>query len=187
MEGRDWLFHDDYYHIDISHLGSVVQMSIHLSPCREMEMARELCAYGQRLSMRFQYPGEGPFEDTYRDYGTYLAGLAGADVEGSIAHFRAKVDQADPDVVGTYPAEVLVNFLVRLERPAEALAVAKRYLARSDNPRPACPSITELCRLTHDYRALADLARDRGDAVHFMAGILAAALPGESAQRAAPP
>src|SRR5262249_36060517 len=28
MAGRDWLFDDEFYHIDVSHLSSVVQMSI---------------------------------------------------------------------------------------------------------------------------------------------------------------
>jgi hypothetical protein len=129
--------------------------------------------YGQGLSARFRYPSDPPFDDLYRDYGMYLAGITGADVEGCVAHFRTKVEQTDPDEVGTYPAEVLVNLLVRLERPAEALAVARQYLAQSDNPRPACPSIGELCRLAQDYRALAEVARIQGDAVHFMAGLLA--------------
>src|SRR5262245_43677661 len=62
MAGRDWLFADDFYHVDISHLGAVVQMSIHLPPGEELQMARELCAYGARLSPRFRYESEPPFE-----------------------------------------------------------------------------------------------------------------------------
>ena len=27
VEGRDWLFADDYYHIDLSHLNAVIQMA----------------------------------------------------------------------------------------------------------------------------------------------------------------
>ena len=36
------------------------------------------------------------------------------------------MDKADPENEGTRPAEVLVNLLLRLERPEEALAVARR-------------------------------------------------------------
>ena len=32
MAGRDSLFADEFYHVDVSHLSSVVQMSLHLSP-----------------------------------------------------------------------------------------------------------------------------------------------------------
>jgi hypothetical protein len=174
MAGRDWLFADDFYHIDVSHLGAVVQMSVHLPPGEELQMARELCAYGQRLSPRFQYQSEPPFEDQYRDYGVYLAVLAGDDVEGGLAHFRAKAEQADPQEVGTYPAEVLVNLLLRVGRADEALAVARRHLAGVTDRQLTCPSIVELCQKTGDYRTLAEVAREQDNAVHFVAGLIAA-------------
>src|SRR5581483_5000710 len=120
MEGRDYLFEDEFYHVDVSHLGAVVQMATHLPPGEELDMARELCAYGRRLSPRFQYPGDPPFEDQYRDYGVYLDTLAGKDVEAGLAHFRQKAETADPEQAGTRPAEVLVNLLLRLDRPKDA-------------------------------------------------------------------
>jgi len=172
MAGRDWLFDDECYHIDVSHLGAVVQMSIHLPACPEMDKARELCAYGRRLSPRFQYPGEPPFEDQYRDYGIYLNTLAGADQDEGIAHFRGKVANTDVSTVGTMPAEVLVNLLVRLQRPGEALEVARQYLAGKESARPSCPGIAELCKMSNDYRVLTEVAREHEDPVHFMAGLL---------------
>jgi hypothetical protein len=173
IAGRDWLFADDFYHIDISHLGAVVQMSIFLGGGEELAMARELCEYGKRLSPRFLGVGESPFENQYQDYAIYLAALAGDAVEEGIAHFQAKVNKADPENEGTRPAEVLVNLLLRLDRPEEALAVARRHLA-SVNSRPlGCPSIVELCQRTKNYQALADIAREQGDLVHFVAGLVA--------------
>src|SRR5438128_2311813 len=116
LAGRDWLFADDVYHIDISHLSAVVQMSIFLTGGDELPLARELCDYGKRLSPRFLGAGEPPFENLYQDYAVYLATLAGESVEQGIAHFRAKADKADPEKDGTRSAEVLVNLLLRLER-----------------------------------------------------------------------
>jgi hypothetical protein len=174
VTGNDWLFDEESYHIDVSHLGAVVQMSIHLPPSKELELARELCLYGQRLSSRFQYAGEAPFEDQYRDYGVYLSVLAGEDVEEGIAHFQRKIDNADPERAGTLPAEALVNLLVRVNRPAQALAVARRHLVGAENQRLSCPGISELCQRTNDYRTLAEVARELGDPVHFVAGLLAA-------------
>jgi tetratricopeptide (TPR) repeat protein len=170
---RKWLFGDDCYHIDLSHLSSVVQMSMHLLPCPELAMARELCEYGQRLSGRFVNPGDPPFEDLYRAMGIYLAILAGDNVEEGLDYFRRQAEQADPETIGTYPAQVLVNLLLRLERPTEALAVARKYLAAVDNRPLSCPSIAELCRKAGDYRTLAEVAREQGDPVHFLAGLLA--------------
>jgi hypothetical protein len=174
MAGRDWLFQDDYYHIDVSHLSSVVQMSINLSPCPELGMARELCAYGQHLSGRFLGQTDPPFEDLYRSHDIYLAILAGENVEGGLDYFRDQAARADPETVGTYPAQVLVNLLLRLDRPREALDVARQYLAAADNRQLSCPSIAELCQQVNDYRTLAEVARAQGDPVHFLAGLLAA-------------
>jgi hypothetical protein len=173
IAGRDWLFGDDCYHIDLSHLSSVVQMSMHLTPCPALEMARELCEYGQRLSGRFVNPGDPPFEDLYRAIGIYLAILAGDNVEAGLDYFRHQAEQADPETIGTYPAQVLVNLLLRLERPTEALTVARKYLAAADNRQLSCPSIVELCRKVGDYHTLAEVAREQSDPVLFLAGLLA--------------
>jgi hypothetical protein len=175
IAGRDWLFEDDWAHVDLSHLCSVVQMSIHLPPGKDMDMVREMCAYGRRLPERLRYPGDPPFEDQFRDYDVYLAALCGDDVEGAVRHFERKAEQADPETVGTYPAEVLVNLLLRLDRPKDALAAARRFLANTDSRRLSCPGIAELCQRAGDYGMLADVAREQGDPVHFVAGRLAAA------------
>lgn len=172
ISGREWLFGEDAYHIDLSHLSSVAQMSMHLTPCPELELARELCAYGQRLSGRFVHAGDPPFEDQYRAIGLYLAVLAGDKVEEGLDYFRRQAEQADPETVGTYPAQVLVNLFLRLDRPAEALAAARKYLAGADNRQLSCPSIVELCHKVGDYRTLAEVAREQGDPVHFLAGLL---------------
>jgi hypothetical protein len=173
LNGRDWLFEDEFAHIDVSHLSAVVQMSIHLEPGPDLDLARQLCAYGRRLAPRLQYAGEPPFEDTYRDYGVYLDVLAGKDVEGGLDHFRKKVDTADPDLAGTLPAEALVNLLLRLNRTAEAVAVSRKHLAAVEGRRLSCPSLVELCQKAGDYETLAAAAEERGDVVHFTAGLLA--------------
>jgi hypothetical protein len=174
IEGREWLFQDEFAHVDVSHLSSAVQMSVNLDSCAELDMARELCVYGSRISPRLRYQGDPPFEDQYRDYGVYLAILAGDKVEEGIRHFRAKAEGADPETVGTYPAQVLVNLLLRLGRLQEALGVARRYLASADVRHLSCPSIGELCQRAKDFGTMAEVAREQGDAVHFVAGLIEA-------------
>ncbi|MCS6850000.1 MAG: hypothetical protein NZ700_02385 [Gemmataceae bacterium] len=173
ITGRDWLVDDDFYHVDVSHLSAVVQMSIHLSSADDLVKARELCAYGARLSPRFQYAGPPPFEDTYKDHDLYLGVLTGEQVEEGLAHFRAKAEKANPESDGTYPAEVLVNLYLRANRPADALAAARQYLAGVDDRQLSCPSIAQLCQRLGDYDALADVSRQRQDPVNFLAGLIA--------------
>ncbi len=174
VAGRDWLFAEDCYHVDTSHLSSVVQMSLQLDPGPELELARQLCDYGARLSGRFLGQHEPPFEEFYHAHGLYLGAVAGERVGEAIEYFRNKLEQYDRTEIGTYPAEVLVNLLLRVNRPTEALAVARKHLAGCDARQLTCPGIAELCRQVKDYQTLAEAAREQGDAVHFLAGLLAA-------------
>jgi hypothetical protein len=177
IAGRDFLFADDFYHIDLSHLNSTVQMATQLDNGEELQLARDLCAYGKKLSPRFRYQTDPPFEDAYVDYDMYLGILTGEDVEGGIAHFRAKADAADPETIGTYPAEVLVNLLLRIGRKDEALAVARKHLARLGDARLSCPNVVDLCQQTGRYDVLAEVAREQGHPVNFVAGLIARAAP----------
>ena len=174
IEGRDWLFEDDGYHIDTSHLSSVVQMAVLLESCEELYLARELCAYGRRLSERFRHRSDPPFSDMYEAYDRYLSILTGEDVEGGLGYFRAEADKSAAEGNGSYSAEVLVNLLIRLKRPEEALAVARKHLVNADGRQLTCPGVAELCQQVGDYRTLADAVRKQGDAVHFLAGLLEA-------------
>src|SRR5262249_38916431 len=148
-----WLFGEDAYHIDTSHLSSVVQMSMTLDKCQELGMARELCAYGQRLTGRFLGHDDPPFENGYRDFDAYLAILTGEAVDQGLAHFRKKADDADPEEIGTYPAEVLVNLLLRLGRGPEALEVARKHLSKAEGlgRELTCPNLNELCQRFKAY------------------------------------
>jgi hypothetical protein len=174
IKGRPWLFGDDFYHVDTSHLSATVQMSVHLGPSAELNLARELCEYGQHLSPRFQFPGEPPFENLYKDYAVYLSILAGDEVEAGLQYFREKIEQLKPEEYGTYPAEVLINLLLRVGREEEALQIASRYLVKADERQITCPGIVELCERTGKFDVLARLAREHDNPVHFLAGLIAA-------------
>lgn len=173
IAGRDWLFADGLYHTDVSHLASVAQMAPYLSAGPELELMRQLCLYGRKLGPQLQQGGETPFEDLYRDTTVYLDVLEGRDVDAGVAHFRKKADEAMTEGIA-YSAEVLVNLLLKIDRPAEALAVAQQYLMDVTDRPLHCPSIPELCQRANDYRALAEAARQKNDPVHFLAGLIAA-------------
>ncbi len=172
LDGRDWLFDDDAYHIDISHLGSVVRMAPLLSDPAILALAIGLTDYGRRLSDRHRYAGDPPFEDTYGDHGVYLKALNGEDVDAAIAHFRAKLPApaGPPDEErfdDPMPAQVLVRLLVRLGRLDEAIDVASEHLAGLPDAVLGCPGIPQLCQMAGRPDRLAQLAREQGDLVHY--------------------
>ena len=91
IEGRDWLFVDESYHIDVSHLASTVRISPLLADPATIALAAEMTDYGRSLSIRHRYEGDPPFEDVYTDHGVYLKALLGVDVEIGRASCRERV------------------------------------------------------------------------------------------------
>lgn len=170
---RSDLFDEDTYHIDVSHLSSIAQMALHLPPGPELNLARELCQYGDRLSPTLKGDSDTPFDNTYADYKIYMDIVAGVNADAGLHHFREKIAPALEEG-NSYPAEVYINLLLKLERPAEALTAAKTYLPASDDRQLTCPSVTELARQLGDFDTLAEAARTRSDPVNFLAGLIAA-------------
>src|SRR5262249_50914661 len=150
------------------------QLAMQLKPCPELGLARELCAYGAKLSGRYGGPEDPPFENGYADYDVYLSVFAGEDVEKGLDHFRKKAADAHPEEIGTYPAEVLVNLLLKIDRGPEAVQVARRYLSNTGGRQLTCPNLNELCQRFAAYDTLAEAAKEQGDAVHYLAGLIAA-------------
>jgi hypothetical protein len=172
IAGRDWLFEDNNYYIDTSHVVSIVQFSIESHDREVLSLALELTDYGCRLSPMYQFRGNPPFEDVYQDYGVYLRALLGRDGDEAIAHFRNKVAKAESSELDSSPAQVLVGFLARLNRYCEAIDVSREYLAHLDASQLTCPSVLQLCQLAEDYEQLMKLSREQGDLLAFAAGAL---------------
>lgn len=171
LNDRNYLLAEDAYHIDTSHLSSVVQMSLELTDGVEVMLARELCAYGERLSPQFHQEADTPFERTYADYKILLEVTAGVHVEKGLKHFRDKIEPAI-EQGSTFPAEVFVNLLSRIGRKKEAIEVAKKYLSGVTRPM-SCPGVYDMCHEAKDYQGLANAAKSRADGVNYLASLIA--------------
>ena len=167
------LFAEDAYHIDTSHLSSVVQMSTNLPPGDGLNFARELCAYGRKLSPNLQGNNDAPFEENYDDFLAYLNVIAGENVEEGLKRFEMKAAR-EAELGATYAAQVYVNLLLKANRPGEALAAAKRFLLAEDDRNLICPGVNELAQRVGDFTALSEAAKARNDAVGFLASLIAA-------------
>ncbi|MBY0457732.1 MAG: hypothetical protein K2V38_10370, partial [Gemmataceae bacterium] len=166
------LFAEDAYHIDTSHLSSVVQMCTQLPPGPALDCARELCTYGRKLAPALQGNNDAPFEENYDDFLAYLNVLAGEKVEEGLARFAAKAEREAAEGA-TYAAQVYVNLLVRANRTAEALDAAKQFLLAEEDRNLICPGVGELAKRVGDFAALAEAAKARRDAVGFLASLIA--------------
>tara|TARA_R110002095_G_scaffold159290_2_gene138085 strand:+ start:2620 stop:3801 length:1182 start_codon:yes stop_codon:yes gene_type:complete len=173
MAGRDWMFEGGSYHIDVSHLNSVVRFARLLSdddPC--MPKVIELCEYGSRLDQQFQYPGESPFEDFYPAHTQFFKALIGNenDRDLGIAYFEKKLelepDQEDKQMI----AYVLIDLLTRVDQNERAIKLAETYLSQFEDPNTF--SFTDLCRKTDHLDVLQKVARGKGDLVTFAGALL---------------
>ena len=169
LAGRDWLFDDEGYYVDTSHLTAVIRFSLHAQDPEVLGLALEMTDYGRRLSSRLQYSGDPPFDEFHVDAAVYLRAMLGQEVESAIAHLRGKIaasaDKAAP------AAAALVNLLVSHQRYDPAIEIAQQYLSDLSQDGVACPSILELCQLAGDYRRMAELARRQGNLLGFAAAL----------------
>lgn len=173
IAGKEWLFEEDNYHIDVSHLNAVVRFARAMdADTPELEQARQLAEYGARLSTKYQYPGPPPFEDFYPAHRYYLNALAG---EGSardeaLAWFKKQLGDDPQQTDSQIVAFTLVDLLTRIGRTSEAVDLAAKYLANSAEEFGL--SLPELCAKAGRFDVLQQLARDKSDLVTFTGALL---------------
>ncbi len=172
IAGRDWLFADGNYHIDVSHLNSVVRFARSLETGdSHLDKVIELAEYGACLEQQFQYPGDPPFEDFYPAHVQFFKAMADQNRDEAIDYFREKLD-AEPDAEDKpMLAYVLVDLLLRCDRQEDALGVAQEYLRDVEDAGGGF-SFAGLCRDAGRLDTLREVARDRGDLIRFTAGLV---------------
>ncbi len=168
---RDWLFGEHNYHVDTTHLASVIRFARLLDDPAALRLALDLTAYGRRLNRQFQFPGEEPFKDTYPSYALFFQAMLGENVEAALAYFRARLEELD-EGAGSLPAEIYVALLARLGRLDEALAAAVAGLPPGTRTTGFAPSLLELSRRAGRFDTLTAASEQRGDLVGFTAALV---------------
>lgn len=172
LKDRDWLFADEAYHVDTSHLNAVVRMARMLPKCEELFLAIQLCEYGRRLSPRYRYPEPPPFEDVFASSAAYLKVIAGVETQKGLDFFRSRAEAVSTEDVENNSAEVYVHLLTVLGRKSEAIAFAGKKLNRADRRPAFAMSVNDLCQESEDFESMARLAKSRGDLLGFVAGLV---------------
>ena len=135
ITGRDFLFAEGGYHIDVSHLHSTVSFARHLErSCPELQMAIELSEYGAQLAEQLRYPSDVPFDDYYAANNHFLNALAGVDVDDSMNYFIDRLKK-EPDA----PDQRMIAFVIadlgqRVNRTIMAIEAAAPFLKQMEDP-----------------------------------------------------
>jgi hypothetical protein len=170
---------DPNFHIDVSHLQSVLRIARVCTERAVVEKAWELSVYACRLPEEVTYPGEPPFANVGEASRLFYGALLGRDVDEAIRYFRKAAALSRVEDAGTLPSDTLVYLLWRLGRPAEALHAALERPA--DHGMPSVmqsigmlPSLVELAIAGNAVEALREACRSRGDEITFAATFAAA-------------
>jgi hypothetical protein len=175
VHDRDWLFQDNSYHLDTTHLASCVRISRVLSDPADLKLALDLTEYGRRLSQQFQYQGDEPFSEAYPANALYFQALLGENVDEALAYFRNKAEMLDPQYHGYAAIEVYVDLLARLGRYQEALDAAVKFGLTSIQPVGNAPPLVELARRSGSFEPVLDHCRQKDDVLGFTAALVQSA------------
>jgi hypothetical protein len=174
VEDRDWLFQENSYHLDTTHLAATVRIARVLTDPEDLRLAFDLTEYGRRLNQQFQYQGDEPFAENYPAHALYFQALLGENLDEALKYFRTKAEMLDPQYQGMVPIETYVELLARTGRHNEALTEAIRLSPPSAHPVGIAPSLLELAEKAGDYTAFLDYCQQRGDVLGYAAGLVQA-------------
>ncbi|MFO0914331.1 MAG: hypothetical protein U0795_15330 [Pirellulales bacterium] len=166
------LFAEGGYHIDTTHLSSVINIAREVTDATHLRQALELADYGGGLDPSLQYPSEPPFEETYRTHRLWFAAQLGQEVEPALEYFRERAEQTDARHQGTQVIEYYVDLLDRLGRSQPALEESLRLIPAGVHTVGWAPSLLELAHHAGSYGQLIESARQRGELFGFLLGLL---------------
>ena len=116
------------YHLDTTHLASVVRIASVLENTNAWQKALDLTSYGRRLNQQFQYPGEEPFVDLYPAYATLYRTLLGTDTAAGVQLFERRARSVDVQQHGTGAIETYIELLARTNQHRTAIEQAVQLM-----------------------------------------------------------
>jgi hypothetical protein len=169
VRDREWLFYENAYHIDTTHLAATVRNARVLTDAADLRMALDLTEYGRRLSQQFQYQGDEPFADQYPSNALYFQALLGENIDEALAYFQQKSELLDPQYHGTAPLETYIDLLARLNRPGDALAAAIKLSPKAAQPVGFAPSLIELAKRAQQFDTVLAYCQEQRDVLGYAA------------------
>lgn len=176
---RDWLFGEGAYHIDTTHLASVVRFARCLKDEPTLRKAIDLTEYGRRLHAPFQHEGEEPFKDIYPAHSLYFHAALRERLDEALDYFRARAEAVDIEQEGAAAAETYIALLDRAGRSAEAAQATVRLIPPGIYTQGLAPTLFELCEKTGDFSPLIDACQQRDDLLGYAAGLIQSKLNSE--------
>jgi len=173
VQANEWIFENDNYHIDTSHLSATVRFARLIDDDPEtLRKALDLTEYGRRLSEQFRFAGDEPFAEMYPSHGLLFSASLGDQVDEALAYFREKAEKLNVDLEGTAAIETYLILLVRLGRYSDALEAHAKFVEPGMHLSPYAPRLFELAQKAGRFDRFLEISRDRSDVLSFAAGLV---------------
>ena len=163
--------------VDATHLSSTLRIGrdtterdSHLKLC-------EMAQYGCLLDEPYRFPGEAPFENTFRDHLIFYRALTAEDpnsetVTEAIQFFDKRSLAAAGDPFNPIPDEVFVDLLYRLGRNSQAIEVSLERLAKRTERAGIAPPIHQMATEAEHFKMLQDYYLKENDLLGFTVSVL---------------
>jgi len=170
VRDREWLFENDNYHTDSTHLAAIVRFATVLDDPKLLRLVVDLTEYGRRLGASYHFPGDIPFTDVYPHHALFFRALLGENVAAADEYFKA---EAEKGVEDEEPAaiETWIALLSRTGRVDEALSEAARLQQAGKRGSDLAPTLQELAQSSGNYAKLMEITKSRGDLLGYAAGL----------------
>ena len=89
-----WIFDSCGHHLDVSHLVSTVRIARFCQHEHELNLARQIAIYGEKLEEPLQLHGEPPFEKIFEAHSHYFDGMLNRGGNKCVEYFSAILQQS---------------------------------------------------------------------------------------------
>lgn len=173
VKENEWIFENDNYHIDTSHLSATVRFARLIEDDQELlKQAWGLTEYGRRLSEQFRFAGDPPFEDMYPSHGLLFAATLGENVDEAVKYFKEKAESIQVDMEGTAGIETYLILLTRLGRFEDAMEEHARLVEPGMQLSPYAPRLFELASQAGRFDRYLEICQNRSDVLSYAAGLV---------------
>jgi hypothetical protein len=174
-----WLVEQKAYHLDTTHLASLMKIARLTSKAKDHEVALQLAEYGANFPEDFQYKSPEPFENTYLDHQVFFRALLGEDVDGAVAHFQAKADASDRAIYGNPIDEVMIDFLQRVGRTDAAIAYATAHEVDPAARTGLAPDLIQMPQSSEQFESVLTHLKQQNDLLGYSVALLRKASLGD--------
>lgn len=162
---------------DATHLSSVMRIGRILDDNESLRMLSEMAEYGCQLAEPFHFPGDPPFENTFRDHFTFYRALCSEDsnspeVKHAIQFFDQKSRSSMNDENNSICDEVFVDLLHRIGQRTRAIEVSLERLTQRPELSGIASPVYEIANDQEHFSILENHYHARNDLLGYTVSLL---------------